>query len=212
MRHLNPETLARIADGPATRAERSHLDGCAACTAEVAVFRDQIETLATLADPIAPRELWSQLEGELPSFHSPGRSTGGRDGLRSPVRAAAALALFLAGVATGFGLDRGSAVHDPGIAKSDPVPDAVEIGDRPDPESIAAPTVAGVQQAPDLIGGTIDPARRLAALESILATARAALDVAPDDPVIDRYRRSAMEERSDLIRRAGLTDDLEEWY
>lgn len=61
------------------------------------------------------------------------------------------------------------------------------------------------------VGQATDPMARLAALESIVLTTRAALDRAPADPVINGYHLTAVAEREATLRRlaASAADD---WF
>jgi hypothetical protein len=55
-----------------------------------------------------------------------------------------------------------------------------------------------------------DPLARLAALESIVATTRAALGRAPADPVINGYHLTAVAQRDALLRQVGASGQT--WY
>jgi hypothetical protein len=55
-----------------------------------------------------------------------------------------------------------------------------------------------------------DPVARLAALESIVATTRAALGRAPADPVINGYHLTAVAQRDALLRQASASGQT--WY
>lgn len=55
-----------------------------------------------------------------------------------------------------------------------------------------------------------DPVARLAALESIVATTRAALGRAPADPVINGYHLTAVAQRDALLRQANASG--QSWY
>jgi hypothetical protein len=55
-----------------------------------------------------------------------------------------------------------------------------------------------------------DEDTRMAALERMVATTRAALETAPDDPVINGYHLAAVRERDDLRRQMAQTDA--DWF
>jgi len=55
-----------------------------------------------------------------------------------------------------------------------------------------------------------DEATRMAALERMVSTTRAALESAPDDPVINGYHLAAVRERDDLRRQMAQTDA--DWF
>src|SRR5690606_18139253 len=62
-----------------------------------------------------------------------------------------------------------------------------------------------------------DPVSRLAALEGIVLTTRAALNESPADPVINGYHLTALEQRDALLRRIGGSDGgsvehEQEWF
>jgi hypothetical protein len=57
----------------------------------------------------------------------------------------------------------------------------------------------------------LDPMRRLAALESIILTTRAALDESPEDAVIAGYHRTALVQREALLSQVQLADS-EVWF
>ncbi|HUP21119.1 MAG TPA: hypothetical protein VM778_14375, partial [Gemmatimonadota bacterium] len=63
-------------------------------------------------------------------------------------------------------------------------------------------------------GGSLpaeDPVGRLAALESILYTTRAALERAPRDPVLGGFYRTALAQREAMITQVDMTME-DEWY
>ncbi|NJD09438.1 MAG: hypothetical protein FIB01_02985 [Gemmatimonadetes bacterium] len=57
-----------------------------------------------------------------------------------------------------------------------------------------------------------DPAARLAALEGIVLTTRAALGKAPTDAVINGYFLNAVAQRDATIRQIGATNTAESWF
>jgi hypothetical protein len=60
-------------------------------------------------------------------------------------------------------------------------------------------------------GDGIEPHNRLAALEGIVVTTRAALEAAPADPVINNYHLAAMGQREALLRQLE-TGPEKTWY
>src|SRR5918996_4514447 len=106
MFHLDLETLARITDEPADEAETAHLEACSECRAELVALREQATALGALTPPPVPDTVWRRIETRLRSDAIP---LGARPRARiGPwlLRAAAALALFLAGAAAGAMFDR----------------------------------------------------------------------------------------------------------
>lgn len=253
MRHLTDETLARIADGPATEEERTHLTECPDCSAELEAMEEQLAAVAALPPPRAPAALGDRIEAALladrrSAANPPPALPYGRWALQ----AAAAVALFLGGAAVGTGIDR-----DP-TAVAEREPAAVEAGPAGDasasfasvesvPDEPAAGAVepreadpAGIDRRPTVrrpagrplpadpeaslreaearyvealaryvddrgapSGG--DPTNRLAALEGILHTTRAALVESPDDPVLEGFYRSALAQREATLSDVTIT-------
>jgi hypothetical protein len=65
MEHLNPETLARLADEAPAPGEAGHLDACRRCREEVVAIRAQSRALSHLPDPRPPSGEWEALEAAL---------------------------------------------------------------------------------------------------------------------------------------------------
>lgn len=65
MEHLNPETLARLADEAPTPEEAEHLDVCRRCREEVDAVRAQTRALSHLPDLRPPPGEWEALEAGL---------------------------------------------------------------------------------------------------------------------------------------------------
>lgn len=57
-----------------------------------------------------------------------------------------------------------------------------------------------------------DPLTRLAALQSIVLTTRAALDDAPADPVINGYHLTALAQRDGILESFAMSDEEEVWF
>ena len=57
-----------------------------------------------------------------------------------------------------------------------------------------------------------DPVARLAALESIVATTRAALGQAPADPIINGYHLTAVAQRDATLRQIAASKQQQTWY
>lgn len=214
MQHLTDEELARIADEDPTEEEATHLGACAECAAELRAARDQVRLLAELPDLSPPPHLVRRLRAGLAAE---GLALSTRASRLRALRVAASVALFAAGGLAGF-LGRGAAT-----------PAAVSMPEQLPPATVAE-AAQQLQQAEALYhaalanyartGGEIpaaDPISRLAALEGIVLTTRAALNEAPADPVINGYHLTALEQRDALLRRIGGADpagaDLEqEWF
>lgn len=248
MRHLTPETLARIADGPATGEERTHLTDCGECRAELDALREQTAALAALPPPPAPPELRERIVAAAAGRRV---APAGRPYARWALRAAAAAALFVGGAAVGAALDDAPTVvteREPAAAEepvADATPDrgatvaAADAGGDPEPRAAAAdeplearPTLARddeparppadpaealrdaearyvealARYADEAsVAPGADPTSRLAALEGILYTTRAALDATPNDPVLEGFYRSALAQREAILDDVTIT-------
>ena len=193
MQHLTDEELARIADEDPTAAEAAHLAACAECTSELRATREQIVMLAELPDLAPPPHLERRLRAGLAAE---GLALSTRARRLSALRIAASVALFAAGGLAGF-LGRGAVT-----------PAAEPLAGQLPPPATVAEAAQQLQQAEALYntalvnyartGGDLpaaDPISRLAALEGIVLTTRAALNEAPADPVINGYHLTALEQR-----------------
>lgn len=211
MQHLNDETLARLVDEEPDEIERDHLESCADCRAELEDLSELTRSLQELPTLTAPADGWSALSGRLAEerlVHPVGFSPA-RQWL---LRAAAAVAIFIGGTYTGARLD-GEPPAMPGVG---PVPMNVTAAAN-DPEArlreaeaayLEALTRYG-QQAGDPSAG--DALNRLAALEGIVLTTRAALEQAPADPVINGYHLAAVGAREAMLRQIEATEE-DGWY
>lgn len=196
MSHLTLEILARIADGPATAEEAAHLAACAECRAEMEALRAQAAALGELPTPTAPEAVWRRLEERLAAGSPPAAAPIARR-RRVPhawlLRAAAAGAIFAGGALFGASLDRGA--------------DRLGGGEPARATAVMAAPDAAFREA-----DSYDPTRRLAALESIIMTAGAALVETPEDPVIGGYYRTAIAERQALLSQVGLGEGEGVWF
>ena len=208
MQHLSEETLARLVDEAADAAEAEHLAACAVCRAELEALREQTRALAELRPPPLPRAGWPRLEAGLRAEGLVRR----RAWARGPalLRIAAGLVLFAAGAGSGALLRGGAAAGGGGGA---PARTAAEAGTRVREAETAY--LAALTRYSELSGENraVDPVNRLAALEGIVLTTRAALQEAPADPVINGYHLAALSQREALLRQIE-TDDRggETWY
>ncbi|HEX7089364.1 MAG TPA: hypothetical protein VF192_04470 [Longimicrobiales bacterium] len=212
MAHLSLETLARLLDEPAEAEEAAHLAACVECRAELEALREQTADLADLPDLEPPPDIWPAIEARL-------RGEGLIRGVRrraapSWVHLAASLAIFLLGGVAGFALrGRPAAGGLEAVANADArgattVEEAAEILRQTEAAYLAA-----LERYAEIAGPTTaaDPLTRLATLESIVLTTRAALDQAPADPVINGYHLSALAQRESTLRQIAF-DPAEPWY
>ncbi len=262
MRHLTTETLARIADGPATDRERAHLDECPECRAELDALREQLVAVADLPPPPLPTEVRDRIGDAIVARRAGTANPPSRPYGRWALQAAAALALFVGGTAVGARLDReppavaerptadgapaeetppalvstaspdsaAAATPDPALderapAGAAPPTELASSSDRDDPvdrratertnpadpaatlREAEARYVEALARYADERGGPVgtDPTNRLAALEGILYTTRAALDASPDDPVLEGFYRSALAQREAILDEVTIT-------
>jgi hypothetical protein len=225
MPHLTLEALARLVDEAPTGDESRHLAECDRCREELDALREQTESLSQLPKMAPPPDLWPELRTRLR-----------REGLvnRAPrvspalTRIAAALALFIAGGATGF-LARGSAPQPAPVASAqdtEATPAANPTTPTTDPATadpagtqLASGDVAEVERAQEMFAAALDrymranstpapdPAARLAALDNIVLTTAEALNQSPADPVINSFHLTAVAERNQLLRQVAASGE-----
>ncbi len=204
MEHLTTETLARLVDDTPDTDERTHLEACASCAAELEALSDQTRALASLPELLPPRGDWSLLEARL-------RSEGLlRDqGLfarltltRTPVwmRAAASVLLFAVGVLSGAGWASRPAMGDvtvPAVAATSDIEEAAEQVQAAERSYVEAMSqyraiLAASGSSDD---EAADPYSRYAALEHLVLVSQAAVRQAPGDPFLNGFLASALAER-----------------
>ncbi|HET8655466.1 MAG TPA: hypothetical protein VFL93_08105 [Longimicrobiaceae bacterium] len=200
MQHLSEETLARLVAEEPTPEEAAHLAGCAECAAELAAYTEQTEALAALPMLEAPGRVWAGIEDGLVE------RARTRQRRASWLRAAAAVVLFAGGVGAGS-LARGGADAPP--APRTEAEAAVQLREA------QAAYVAALTRYSEMTGSdrAVDPASRLAALEGIVLTTRAALKQAPADPVINGYHLAAVGQRDALLHQISrAAAPVQTWY
>ncbi len=215
MLHISPERLAALVDETATPDEASHLAGCAACTAEVAAHR----RLVRLALTETPREGeplndWASLgamltaEGIISASPLP---TSRPSRAQWAVRIAAGLVLVAGSALLGrwtAGLELPNASQQAAAT----APSAAALFESPQAAmnvlstaqqqySDAAAYLAAQDTSSHFIGLNVNTYRaRLTALDNIVASTRAALYQAPQDPVLNQYYLSAMAAREATLK------------
>lgn len=217
MQHLSIETLARLVEEAPSHLEALHLESCLHCRRELNELREQTRTLAELPELQPPAEQWTRLEarlreeGLIRSSH-----TSQPWWSRAPLRMAAALALFLLGGLAGAAITGGGGAAPTLAERGDPrvtattatAEDAAQLlREREEAYLTALASYA------ELTGNArpVDPAARLAALEGIVLTTRAALEEAPADPVINGYHLMAVGQREAVLRQIASTA-RDPWY
>lgn len=235
MSHLTTDRLAAIADETPTPDEATHLAGCWDCRAELAAFRRLARLSAMAPVPQEPLTAWSQLapqlraEGIIVDAQRIGTPSGmGAQAVplmreRKPrlqvwaLRIAAGLALLVGG-----GLMGRMTAGVPFVAGPEQFTAAMPVSagaayESPD-QALQALTVAQQQYqaaaaflaAQDtvsrFVGMNQDSYRaRLAALDEIAATTRAALYRAPQDPMLNQYYLTTLGAREATLREIGAS-------
>jgi anti-sigma factor RsiW len=213
MQHLTMDELARLVDERASAAEAAHLEGCARCRSELEGLREQTRALGGLPDLAPPAGGWPALRARLrgEALLAERAVPGWR---RSLLLAAAALTLFLGGSLTGALATRGPAGAPEGpaapLAAGAPasVVEAVE-----ELRAAEAAYLATLVRYAELVGDgvEVDPVKRLAALEGIMLTTRAALEESPADPMINGYHLAALGQREAILRQIARRSS-DDWF
>ena len=223
MEHLSAETLARLADEQPASAEKGHLAGCQACSAELDALREQAEACRHLPTLRVPLGDWEALQARLVSEGLIGSRTSLTGGLAvTPgwMRALAALVLFLAGTGVGMGVARRGTA-----AETAPEAAALALASGPTTAGEAAELVRiterqymdALQRYRQLAeletgeGTGSDPATRYAALEYLVAAGQAAVRQAPTDPFLNGLLASALAERQAVLRRISQ-GSADNWF
>jgi hypothetical protein len=231
MSHLSTDRLAAFADETPTPDEATHLAGCWDCRAEVAAYR-RLARLAAMA-PVhsEPLTAWSQLapplraqgiivDAQRMGSPSPGGATVTplMKADRKPslnvwvMRLAAGLALLVGGGLVGRATALAGAASNAGYAMA---ASALPQYGSPD-EAVRALNVAQqqYQSAAAFLASRDTLSRfvgmnqdsyeaRLAALDDIAATTRAALYRAPQDPLLNQYYLTTLGAREATLREIG---------
>lgn len=216
--HLSADRLAALADNELTTAEAAHVGVCPECARELAAHR-RLLSLARqeAAVPSLPLTRWDDIAAQLRATGTIRRSGGWS---RWAGRAAAALLFLAAGAAVG----RFSATMRPTMQRADTTAGPstnVALADRDDSTPIfrsSAEAMATLTRAERdyrhaaayLVAedsGSEAPTdrreayrTRLAALDEVAQTTRAALEEAPNDPVLNQYYFSTVGARDATLR------------
>jgi hypothetical protein len=227
MSHLSTDRLAALGDEAPTAAEAAHLAECAACARERAAYRTLVGMAHGERDAIGlPLTRWDAIASALDAGSrdaigvdagSP-RSVGARRIGRMPFLRAAAAVLLLAGGAVVGRHSAGASIfpHVTSSARAGASDDS--IGGR------TATAFTSVEQArlaqlrseaiyqqataflaehdtAALVDGSPTAYRsRLAALDQVISTTRAAMRRAPHDPVINGYYLTTIGQREATLR------------
>lgn len=227
MPHLNLEEIARLVDVAPDPHEGEHLDACIDCRRELDEMRADAATLAALPllDPPA---------GEWPAI----RARLAREGLVRPqmphtgswraglLRAAAAIAIFVAGILSGSTWS-GSAASDEVVSAVSAVSparqdEALIFAREPrnaeeaarlahEIEALYFNTLVRMTEARPMDESGGDPFARLAALEGIVTLTGAALGQAPADPVLNGYHLVTLAQREATLQQIA-TRTRDSWF
>ena len=223
MEHLSLEALARLVDETPFRSEGQHLARCPECSQELELLRKQTEALGSLPDLRPAPGDWPALEARLEGEGLLGRSDPVSTEIRlidrrhGWMQAAAAVVLFLVGGLSGAALAP--------IRSAPEIGGGVEVAAREASASEAATAEEAAeivrlaeQQYRDAIlqyraltrnadAETPMDARRLAAIDALVAMSQAAVQEAPDDPFLNGFLVSAVAEREAAMNTLFASDD-----
>jgi hypothetical protein len=218
MLHISPERLAALVDETALPDEAAHLAACAPCEGELAAHR-RLVRLALTDTPreAAPLNDWASLGAMLKAegiISATPTAVARSSRLTWAMRIAAGL-LVVAGSAVGGRWSAGGGLP---VVSSPPAASA-QAGSATAPTfaspqaavqvltsaqqqySDAAVYLAAQDTSAHFIGLNVNTYRaRLTALDNIVASTRAALYQAPQDPVLNQYYLSAVAAREATLR------------
>ena len=216
MQHLSEEAIARLVDEAPAGGEALHLEMCEECRSELEAMIEQTRALEALPELAPPPGAWPSIAARLEEEELLHWGVGRSVWMGWPLRVAAGLALFLAGTATGALALRGDAPAAPAptVASMRPVAAATPAQLEQRLRAAEAEYVSLLTEYSQATGTAQagDPLNRLAALEGIVLTTRAALEEAPADPVINGYHLSAMGQRDAILRQIDAREDEEPWF
>ncbi len=229
MPHLSIETLARLVEESADSHEAEHLEACELCRNELEGLRADAAELSRLPEIEPPSTQWLALEQRLTAEGllrpQPRAWQRNRAWARPLLQMAAAVLIFIAGSYAAPFVARVSPtfttrqIADAGqgtrtvstVANTSPAANAQDaaLAVR-DAEQIY---LSALTRYAELAGRTetTNPVARLAALESIVLTTRAALGQAPADPVINGYHLTALAQREATIKQLA-SKSKETWF
>ena len=224
--HLTLESLARLVDEPPSSPEQAHLDNGATCRATLAELGAQTSALAARPSYAPPAGEWDAIAARLRDDHRR------RDRMFvSFGRAAAAIALLAIGAASQAALSGARAARAAGgAADTASAAPAGQAGATIDLVAAGAPKTLDEATARLRVAETMyqralldyaslaspqppqDAVARLATLEAIVLTTRAALERAPADPLINTYHLAAQAERESLLAQLRRRSEAGQWY
>ena len=216
MEHLNLEHLARLVDEPPTPEEQAILDSDPDLRRELEALRAQTAALKDLPAVLPPPDGWGDLEDKLRSAGLI-RGEPAMPGLwRKWMQVAAALVLFTGGTAFGWAAAAGpESQPGPGREAGDAAAAARPASFTSLDEARGAVLLAEEEwtwafneyrrlfDAQNLRQTPANPARRLAALEALVATTQASVAEFPEDQFLNGFLVNTMMERQQTLRQIG---------
>ena len=219
MERLSLEQLARLVDEPPTAAERAILDGDPPLRRELEALRSQTDALRHLPAMLPPPGGWNELEKKLLAAGLIRGRHGGPPVWRKWLQAAAALVIFTGGTAFGWvtastpGSPGGTAARTSGASSYASLEEAelaVEEAGRQWQASYSA--YQSLLSAQGQHRASRDPLVRLAALETLMAATRAAVEESPEDQFFNGVFVRTLAEREHARERALRQVTLDVWH
>jgi hypothetical protein len=219
MQHLMIETIARLVDEAGTPEEMSHIEACDECRTELEAMRADFAALSNLPMIEPPPTEWPEIEAQLSAEGLIRRRTGTNRAGTTMLRVAASIALFAIGTATGVAWTRGDSTTRANggtrsaatlIGATEPATAEEAVQQYREAEALYLDALMRVAQLEDRRTSN-DPLARLAALESIAAITRSALDQAPADPVINGYHLTALAQKEATLRQIAASK-ADRWF
>ena len=211
MERLNLEQLARLVDEPPTSAEGAVLDGDPPLRRELEALRSQTEALRNLPAMLPPPGGWNELEKKLLAAGLIRGRHGEPPVWRKWLQAAAALVIFTGG--TAFGWLTGSTTGSPGsVAALTSGPASYASLEEAEAELKEAgrqwqETFNAYQRLVSAQGqdrASRDPLVQLAALETVMAATRAAVEEFPEDQFFNGVFVRTLAEHTRTRRKVAL--------
>lgn len=215
MSHISPERFAALVDETASPDEASHLADCASCAEELAAHRRLVRlALAESTREAPPLNDWASLGAMLKAegiISTAPVVTTRLSRTQWAMRIAAGLILVAGSVLAGRWSSGVNFAPRQQAAASSATPTAPAFASPQDAMQVmtsaqqqysdAATYLAAQDTTSHFIGLNVNTYRaRLSALDNIVASTRAALYQAPQDPVLNQYYLSAVAAREATLR------------
>jgi hypothetical protein len=215
MSHLTSERLAALSDDTPTPIESAHITTCDACSHELVAQR-KLARMAAAAGPVTDGPI-SNFDALLPRLRAEGLVAAPdrrAQAIKWGMRAAASLALLAGGAFAGrLSVTASNNAQNSTVANASQIAAAAEpvafrttddavkaLSASQQTYSTAAAYLAAQDTTSHFIGLNETTYRtRLSALDEILATTRAALYQAPQDPVLNQYYQGTLSARQSTL-------------